>query len=72
MLIDAAAIPAASRPRPNDRARNAIATGTAANETTPMTISPPEFETTPRLMPRTAATAHVRPGPLNRNSWYPR
>ena len=64
-----AAMPAARRPRPSDRATKAIATGTAANDSTPMTLMPPGFDSMPSVAPRTAATAHVNPGPWNRNSW---
>ena len=39
-----AAIPAASRPSPSDRARNAIAAGNAANDATPTTFSAPGFD----------------------------
>ncbi len=67
-----AAIPAATRPSPSDRARNAIATGSAANDTTPTTLSAPALDSAPRVTPRTAAIDQATPGPLNRNSWYPR
>ena len=64
--------PCGQPPRPSDRARNATAAGSAANASTPTTFSAPVFDSAPKVTARAAPIAQTTPGPLNRNSWYPR